>query len=173
MWLPVTYLLESQRTIVLLISVLISDCGNKPYSSTNDNLNACRVLGRSWRYTKAFGNRARNFEPWSSDVDDTSPLLTTTPHQWENVSALDRFNVHRCPTCDTGIEDENGVWPHSTHRSLVPLKTHRVERLLRFKVISLAWCGSLEKGIPAQLSSSALDHGSKSRGPSPIVLVLL
>ncbi|GFU62112.1 uncharacterized protein TNCV_2671581, partial [Trichonephila clavipes] len=24
-------------------------------------------------------------------------LLTTTPHQWENVSALDRFNVHRCP----------------------------------------------------------------------------
>ncbi|GFU29667.1 uncharacterized protein TNCV_2408801 [Trichonephila clavipes] len=26
------------------------------------------------------------------------PLLTTTPHQWEDVSALDRFNVHRCPT---------------------------------------------------------------------------
>ncbi|GFU30345.1 uncharacterized protein TNCV_1263441 [Trichonephila clavipes] len=27
-----------------------------------------------------------------------SPFLTTTPHQRENVSALDRFNVHRCPT---------------------------------------------------------------------------
>ncbi|GFU63272.1 uncharacterized protein TNCV_3333221 [Trichonephila clavipes] len=27
-----------------------------------------------------------------------SPLLTTTPHQREEVSALDRFNVHRCPT---------------------------------------------------------------------------
>ncbi|GFX74584.1 uncharacterized protein TNCV_1158011 [Trichonephila clavipes] len=26
------------------------------------------------------------------------PLLTTTPHQLEDVSALDRFNVHRCPT---------------------------------------------------------------------------
>ncbi|GFS75960.1 rapamycin-insensitive companion of mTOR [Trichonephila clavipes] len=26
------------------------------------------------------------------------PLLTTTPHQQEDVSALDRFNVHRCPT---------------------------------------------------------------------------
>ncbi|GFU24110.1 uncharacterized protein TNCV_2007051 [Trichonephila clavipes] len=26
------------------------------------------------------------------------PLLTTTPHQRENVSALDRFNMHRCPT---------------------------------------------------------------------------
>ncbi|GFU95094.1 uncharacterized protein TNCV_4138781 [Trichonephila clavipes] len=36
------------------------------------------------------------------------PLLTTTPHQREDVSALDRFNVHRCPTrrgfCGTGIE---------------------------------------------------------------------
>ncbi|GFY16529.1 uncharacterized protein TNCV_735581 [Trichonephila clavipes] len=26
------------------------------------------------------------------------PLLNTTPHQREDVSALDRFNVHRCPT---------------------------------------------------------------------------
>ncbi|GFW46719.1 uncharacterized protein TNCV_2980751 [Trichonephila clavipes] len=36
------------------------------------------------------------------------PLLTTTPHQREDVSALDRFNVHRCPTrrvfCGTGLE---------------------------------------------------------------------
>ncbi|GFY19711.1 hypothetical protein TNCV_4648831 [Trichonephila clavipes] len=27
-----------------------------------------------------------------------SPLLTTTPHQREDISALDRFNVHRCNT---------------------------------------------------------------------------
>ncbi|GFW45129.1 uncharacterized protein TNCV_716311 [Trichonephila clavipes] len=26
------------------------------------------------------------------------PLLTTTPHQREDVSALGRFNVHRCST---------------------------------------------------------------------------
>ncbi|GFW62167.1 uncharacterized protein TNCV_1685981 [Trichonephila clavipes] len=36
------------------------------------------------------------------------PLLTTTPHQGEEVSALDRFNVHRCPTrrvfSGTGLE---------------------------------------------------------------------
>ncbi|GFY06978.1 synaptic vesicle 2-related protein [Trichonephila clavipes] len=36
------------------------------------------------------------------------PLLITTPHQREDVSALDRFNVHRCPTrrvfSGTGIE---------------------------------------------------------------------
>ncbi|GFV72163.1 uncharacterized protein TNCV_2460951 [Trichonephila clavipes] len=36
------------------------------------------------------------------------PLLSTTPHQREDVSALDRFNVHRCPTrrvfSGTGLE---------------------------------------------------------------------
>ncbi|GFX71042.1 uncharacterized protein TNCV_3648071 [Trichonephila clavipes] len=36
------------------------------------------------------------------------PLLTTTPHQREDVSALDRFNVHSCPTrwvfSGTGLE---------------------------------------------------------------------
>ncbi|GFS51914.1 uncharacterized protein TNCV_1068951 [Trichonephila clavipes] len=37
-----------------------------------------------------------------------SPLLTTTPHLREEVSALDRFNVHHCPTrrvfSGTGLE---------------------------------------------------------------------
>ncbi|GFX97292.1 uncharacterized protein TNCV_1076631 [Trichonephila clavipes] len=36
------------------------------------------------------------------------PLLTTTPHQREDVSAHDRFNVYRCPTrrdfSGTGLE---------------------------------------------------------------------
>ncbi|GFY05124.1 uncharacterized protein TNCV_3269961 [Trichonephila clavipes] len=36
------------------------------------------------------------------------PLLTATPYQREDVSALDRFNVHRCPTrrvfSGTGLE---------------------------------------------------------------------
>ncbi|GFT30313.1 uncharacterized protein TNCV_2376171 [Trichonephila clavipes] len=50
---------------------------------------------------EGFGDGSRNFEPWSSDVDDTgagTPLRTTTPHHREDVSALDSFNVHRCPT---------------------------------------------------------------------------
>ncbi|GFV12463.1 mariner Mos1 transposase [Trichonephila clavipes] len=38
----------------------------------------------------------------------TPPLITTTPHKREDVSALDRFNVHRCPTrrvfSGTGLE---------------------------------------------------------------------
>ncbi|GFX63341.1 uncharacterized protein TNCV_3619441 [Trichonephila clavipes] len=38
------------------------------------------------------------------------PLLTTIPHQREDVSGLYRFNVHRCSTrrvCSgTGLEDD-------------------------------------------------------------------
>ncbi|GFY33461.1 uncharacterized protein TNCV_2227301 [Trichonephila clavipes] len=36
------------------------------------------------------------------------PLLTITPHEREDVSALDRFSMHRCPTrrvfSGTGLE---------------------------------------------------------------------
>ncbi|GFV44672.1 uncharacterized protein TNCV_212261 [Trichonephila clavipes] len=43
---------------------------------------------------------------WTPEL--APPLLTTTPHQREDVSALDRFNVHRCPTrrvfSGTGLE---------------------------------------------------------------------
>ncbi|GFW49017.1 hypothetical protein TNCV_3902151 [Trichonephila clavipes] len=48
----------------------------------------------------AFGDGPRSFEPWPSawTTPELAPPLTTTLHQWENVSALDRFNVHRCPT---------------------------------------------------------------------------
>ncbi|GFW64598.1 transposable element Tcb2 transposase [Trichonephila clavipes] len=36
--------------------------------------------------TRAFGDGPRNFEPWSTTWTAT-PSLTTTPHQWEDVSA--------------------------------------------------------------------------------------
>ncbi|GFX88032.1 uncharacterized protein TNCV_158501 [Trichonephila clavipes] len=58
-------------------------------------------------YTRAFGDGPRNFEPWSTP-ELAPPLLTTTPLQREEVSALDRFNVHRWPTrrvfSRTGLE---------------------------------------------------------------------
>ncbi|GFU03946.1 hypothetical protein TNCV_198341 [Trichonephila clavipes] len=50
------------------------------------------------------------------------PLETTTPLQLEDVSALDRFNVHRCPTrwvfIGTGLElvarqATNSLWNSS------------------------------------------------------------
>ncbi|GFT56329.1 hypothetical protein TNCV_2331391 [Trichonephila clavipes] len=38
------------------------------------------------------------------------PLLTTTPHLREDVSALDRFNVHRCPnTATAGLFSGTGL----------------------------------------------------------------
>ncbi|GFV93684.1 hypothetical protein TNCV_365851 [Trichonephila clavipes] len=62
-------------------------------------------------YTRAFGDGSRNFEPWSSDVDDTyadppSPNYHTTP-KGERFSSRQR-NVHRYPTrrvfSGTGLE---------------------------------------------------------------------
>ncbi|GFV95827.1 hypothetical protein TNCV_1728771 [Trichonephila clavipes] len=43
-----------------------------------------KAWGNSQSYTRAFGDGPRNFEPWSSDVDDTlartpSPNYHTTP----------------------------------------------------------------------------------------------
>ncbi|GFX77955.1 hypothetical protein TNCV_909721 [Trichonephila clavipes] len=62
-------------------------------------------------YTRGFGDGSRNFEPWSSDEDDTqagTPLQYTTPHQWEHVWALDGFYVHLALTwwifSGTGLE---------------------------------------------------------------------
>ncbi|GFT40233.1 hypothetical protein TNCV_627411 [Trichonephila clavipes] len=54
--------------------------------------------------------------------------------------------------------------------------SRHVEVLLHVKSIeaqtSSHWCGvEVKTGVPAQVSSSSLDHGSKLRGPSPKVLV--
>ncbi|GFW19113.1 DUF1758 domain-containing protein [Trichonephila clavipes] len=62
-------------------------------------------------YTGAFGDGPRNLNhgqvTWTTP-ELVPPLLTTTPHQRDDVSALDRFNVHRCPTrrvfSGTGLE---------------------------------------------------------------------
>ncbi|GFV62586.1 hypothetical protein TNCV_3722841 [Trichonephila clavipes] len=43
-----------------------------------------------------------------------------------------------------------------------------VKSVERSKVLPLVWFGSLESGVPAQVSSLSLDYGSKLRGPSPI-----
>ncbi|GFX19129.1 hypothetical protein TNCV_3012731 [Trichonephila clavipes] len=58
----------------------------------------------------------------------------------------------------------------------VPVKTCRVEEPMHVKsvensnVLPLVWCGRKERGVPAQVSSSSLDPGSKLRGPSPKAL---
>ncbi|GFY19341.1 hypothetical protein TNCV_4127281 [Trichonephila clavipes] len=40
-------------------------------------------------------------------------------------------------------------------------------------VLPLVWCDTYERGMPAQVSSTSLDHGSKLCGPSPKALVQL
>ncbi|GFV25876.1 uncharacterized protein TNCV_3868441 [Trichonephila clavipes] len=64
-----------------------------------------------------------------------------------------------------------------TSSSLVPLKTRRVGARCTLNLsraqTSSRWCGMVDRrgeGVPAQVSSSSLDHGSKSR-PSPKALV--
>ncbi|GBO31531.1 hypothetical protein AVEN_233455-1 [Araneus ventricosus] len=41
------------------------------------------------------------------------------------------------------------------------------------RVLPLLWCGCLERVVPAQVSSSSSDHGSKLRVRPKIALVLL
>ncbi|GFX06988.1 putative RNA-directed DNA polymerase from transposon X-element [Trichonephila clavipes] len=65
-----------------------------------------------------------------------------------------------------------------TSSSPVPLKTRRVGQRCTLNLsraeTSSRWCGVLvRRGVPAQVSSTFIDHGSKLRGPSPKALVQL
>ncbi|GFW86946.1 uncharacterized protein TNCV_2811011 [Trichonephila clavipes] len=60
--------------------------------------------------------------------------------------------------------------------SPVPLKTRRVGQRCTLNLsraeTSSRWCGVVvRRGVPAQVPSTSLDHGSKLRGPSPKALV--
>ncbi|GFT09574.1 uncharacterized protein TNCV_4947541 [Trichonephila clavipes] len=78
-------------------------------------------------YTRAFGDGHvilnHGQVSWTTP-ELAPPLLTSTPHQREDVSALDIFNVHRCSTRrvfnGTGIEL---VTRHATIRYLYHLAT--------------------------------------------------
>ncbi|GFY01491.1 uncharacterized protein TNCV_2606781 [Trichonephila clavipes] len=63
-----------------------------------------------------------------------------------------------------------------TSSSPVPLKTRSVGQRCTLNLsraeTSSRWCGVVvRRGVPAQVSSTSLDHGSKLRGPSPKALV--
>ncbi|GFX84500.1 uncharacterized protein TNCV_3531971 [Trichonephila clavipes] len=64
-----------------------------------------------------------------------------------------------------------------TGSSPVPLKTRRVGQRCTLNLsraeTSSRWCDVVVRrgGVPAQVSSTSLDHGSKLRGPSPKALV--
>ncbi|GFT31720.1 uncharacterized protein TNCV_231281 [Trichonephila clavipes] len=119
------------------------------------------------------------------------PLLTTTPHQREDVSALDRFNV-RCPNwARTRDKASHGLIPiplgYRGHMvtnawpSLVPNPSATQDppcrgggstlTLLRFIGHPLASYGSFVSGVSSQVKFLLLDHGSKSQDPSPTALL--
>ncbi|GFX63283.1 uncharacterized protein TNCV_3896081 [Trichonephila clavipes] len=61
---------------------------------------------------------------------------------------------------------------HVMSSSPVPLKTHRVGQrcmlnLSRAQMSSRWWSVVVRRGLPAQVLSTSLDHGSKLLGPSP------
>ncbi|GFU66123.1 uncharacterized protein TNCV_2857961 [Trichonephila clavipes] len=63
-----------------------------------------------------------------------------------------------------------------TSSSPIPLKTRCVWQRCTLNLsraeTSSRWCGVVvRRGVPAQVSSTSLDHGSKLRGPSPKALV--
>ncbi|GFX50776.1 uncharacterized protein TNCV_2723601 [Trichonephila clavipes] len=65
---------------------------------------------------------------------------------------------------------------HVTSSSPVPLKTRPIGQRCTLNLsraeTSSHWCGVVvRRGVPAQVSSTSLDHGSKLRGPSPKALV--
>ncbi|GFV35372.1 uncharacterized protein TNCV_3204041 [Trichonephila clavipes] len=65
---------------------------------------------------------------------------------------------------------------HVMRSSPVPLKTRRVRQRCTLNLsraeTSSRWCGVVvRRKVPAQMSSTSLDHGLKLRGPSPKALV--
>ncbi|GFS59816.1 uncharacterized protein TNCV_2806301 [Trichonephila clavipes] len=85
------------------------------------------------------------------------PLLTTTPHQRDYVSVLDRFSVLRCPT--RGVFSGAGLelvrkpttiryLYHSGTAALV-YRSRCMLTLLQFKALPLGWCEVLENGESA------------------------
>ncbi|GFS84492.1 uncharacterized protein TNCV_4606721 [Trichonephila clavipes] len=71
------------------------------------------------------------------------PLLTTTPHHREDVSALDRFNVHRCPTrrvfSGTGLE-------LVTRQAMIRYLYHSATAATSRAQASSRWCDVVRRG---------------------------
>ncbi|GFU28866.1 uncharacterized protein TNCV_470021 [Trichonephila clavipes] len=103
-----------------------------------------------------------NYARWWSKKYNLSRREEITHYAFAAVAELYRYWIMACLV---------------TSSSPVPLKTRRVEQrstlnLLRAQMSS-HWCGVVVRRVevPAQVSSTSLDHGSKSRGPSPKALV--
>ncbi|GFS52503.1 uncharacterized protein TNCV_4851611 [Trichonephila clavipes] len=104
-------------------------------------------------------------EDQGSMTDDTKYLPSTHGVKLVAVAAVAEWYRYRTVACFV------------TGSSPVPLKTRRVGQRCTLNLsraeTSSRWCGVVVRrgGVPAQVSSTSLDHGSKLRGPSPKALV--
>ncbi|GFW81046.1 hypothetical protein TNCV_4804141 [Trichonephila clavipes] len=74
------------------------------------------ILNYGIYYTRAFGDGPRNFEPWSSDVDDTTDLTYIAAlHVF--VEESDTPAASGIPTGKYPVEsDQANVWDNIRHR---------------------------------------------------------
>ncbi|GFX71040.1 uncharacterized protein TNCV_3648051 [Trichonephila clavipes] len=78
--------------------------------------------------------------------------------------------------CGSAVVRVSDHGMHVMSSSPVPLKTRRVGQRCTLNLsraeTSSRWCGVVvRRGVPAQVLSTLLDHGSKLSGPSPKALV--
>ncbi|GFU94496.1 uncharacterized protein TNCV_2644821 [Trichonephila clavipes] len=123
---------------------------------------------------------------------DEALLAHAVRCHWVWCGGLDRgeqaqmlFSSPECGSKLGGVGHMATVAEWSRHRivtglvtssSPLPLKTRRVGQRCTLNLsraqTSSPWCDVVvRRGVPAQVSSSSLDHGSKLRGPSPKVLL--
>ncbi|GFW69604.1 uncharacterized protein TNCV_489481 [Trichonephila clavipes] len=109
------------------------------------------------------------------------PLLTTTPHQREDVSALDRFNVHRCPTrrvfSGTGLELMTYLpWSDTLTTGLPqPTPASRMKRYRYILIITDHFSKWLEviplKKASAKIIADTLFENYTSRYGAPVKII--
>ncbi|GFU71458.1 uncharacterized protein TNCV_2378451 [Trichonephila clavipes] len=90
----------------------------------------------------------------------------------KSISRLnDEYLWPGCRGCGSLVLKISDHGRHVLSSSPVPLKTRRLGELCSLNLsraqTSSRWCGVVVRrgGVPAQVSFSSLDHGSKLRGP--------
>ncbi|GFX24768.1 uncharacterized transposon-derived protein F54H12.3 [Trichonephila clavipes] len=119
----------------------------RPVFKINDKVRISRWKGR---FDKGYEN------DWSMEIFIIYKILTRNPFVYMQAAVAEWYR-HRI------------VAVFVTSSSPVPLKTRRVGQRCTLNLsraeMSSRWCGVVGEGVPAQVSSTSLDHGSKLRGP--------
>ncbi|GFU06675.1 gamma-aminobutyric acid receptor subunit rho-3 [Trichonephila clavipes] len=108
---------------------------------------------------------------------DTQRCFLSIASSWlKSESCLPFLFLQLMWGCGSPVVKVSNHGRHVMSSIPVPLKTRRVGQRCTLNLsraeTSSRWCGVVvRRGVPAQVSSTSLDHGSKLRGPSPKALV--